>query len=83
MHHFGDTVPRKGHPLRPELTTREKDLQSALEEVCKDPKVQGRTTDELIQIEETLSIASETAKQAISLRKKIRSDEPPQLPPVA
>jgi hypothetical protein len=61
--------------------TREKDLQSALEEVCDDRKIEGRTTDELIQIEETLSIASETAKQAISLRKRIRSDEP--LPPVA
>lgn len=74
-------MPRKSHPLRSELTTREKDLQSALEDVCQDTKVEGRTTDELIQIEETLSIASETAKHAISLRKRIRSDEP--LPPVA
>ena len=65
------------HPLRPELVVREKDLQSALEEVCEETEIKGRTTDELIQIEETLSIAQETAKRAISLRKRIRSDEPP------
>jgi hypothetical protein len=69
------------HPLRPALVTKETDLKSALEEVCEDTQITGRTTDELIQIEETLSIASDAAKQAISIRKRIRADGP--LPPVA
>jgi hypothetical protein len=63
--------------LRPALRSTEADLQSALEEVCENPTVSGRTTDELIRMEESLSIASDAAKQAISIRKKIRSDEPP------
>jgi hypothetical protein len=65
------------HPLRPALSSTEAELQSALDEVCDEPDIKGRTTDELIQIEETLSIAQQNAKQAISLRKRIRSDEPP------
>lgn len=69
----------KDHPLRPELIGAEKDLKTALEEVCVETDVKKRTTDELIQIEETLSMASETAKQAISLRKRIKSDDPPQV----
>jgi hypothetical protein len=65
------------HPLRPALATTEAELKTALDEVCEDTSINGRTTDELIQIEETLSIASDVAKQAISIRKRIRSDEPP------
>jgi hypothetical protein len=74
--------PKDKHPLRSELVTHERDLQSSLDEVCEDPKIGGRTTDELIQIEEDLSIASDAAKQAISIRKRIRADTEP-LPPVA
>jgi hypothetical protein len=74
--------PKDKHPLRPELASHETDLQSSLDEVCEDPNVSGRTTDELIKIEENLSIASDAAKQAISIRKRIRSDTDP-LPPVA
>lgn len=70
------------HPLRPKLVEMEGELQSALEEVCEDPAIDKRSTDELIRIEETLAIASDAAKQAISLRKRIRADGD-QLPPVA
>ena len=73
---------QQDHPLRPRLVETEMDLQEALEEVCEDPSVDKRSTDELIRIEETLAIASETAKQAISLRKRIRADGDT-LPPVA
>jgi hypothetical protein len=77
-------VPRKDdHPLRSNLNSTENELKSALEEVCDDTSVEKRTTDELIQMEETLSIANDAAKQAISLRKRIRSDEPlPPEPPI-
>jgi hypothetical protein len=62
------------HPLRPNLAHTELQLQSALEEVCDDPQIQQSSTDELIRIEETLAIASEAAKHAISLRQRIDSD---------
>jgi hypothetical protein len=65
---------KEQHPLRPALREKEGELQAALDEVCVDPMVQTRTTDELIQIEETLAIASDAAKQAISIRKRIRAD---------
>lgn len=62
------------HPLRPTLADTELQLQSALDEVCDDTTVEDVDTGELIRIEESLAIASDAAKQAISLRKKIRSD---------
>jgi hypothetical protein len=77
-------VPKKDdHPLRSSLDSTEQELESALEEVCEETTVERRTTDELIQMEESLSMASDAAKQAISLRKKIRSDAPlPPEPPI-
>jgi hypothetical protein len=65
---------RNDHPLRPQLVEQELELEAALEEVCVDPSIEKRSTDELIRIEETLAIASDAAKQAISLRKRIRAD---------
>jgi hypothetical protein len=67
------------HPLRPTLAATELQLQSALDEVCEDTEVQETETDELIRIEETLGIASDAAKRAISLRQRIDADqdEPP------
>lgn len=70
------------HPLEPMLAEVENQLQSALDEVCEDTHIGARDTDELIQIEETLAIASDTAKQVISLRKRIRADADEQ-PPVS
>jgi hypothetical protein len=62
------------HPLRPTLAATESQLQEALEEVCDDTVIQTTGTDELIRIEETLAIASDAAKQAISLRQRIDAD---------
>jgi hypothetical protein len=64
----------ENHPLRHTLATTEGQLQEAIEQVCEDTVVKESTTDELIRIEETLAIAAETAKQAISLRRRIRTD---------
>jgi hypothetical protein len=62
------------HPLSPSLTATELQLQSALEEVCEDTDIRRTETDELIRIEETLAAASDAAKQAISLRRRINAD---------
>jgi hypothetical protein len=62
------------HPLEGVLEHKELQLQAALEEVCEDLEVQETPTDELIRIEETLAIACETAKQAISIRQRINAD---------
>jgi hypothetical protein len=70
------------HPLRPHLEATELQLQSALEEVCDEPNVENTDTDELIRIEETLAIASDAAKRAISLRKRIDVDNS-EGPPIA
>ncbi|MEX2153925.1 MAG: hypothetical protein WD825_11350 [Gemmatimonadaceae bacterium] len=63
------------HPLRPTLADTELQLQSALDEVCEDTGVEDVDTGELIRMEESLAIASDAAKRAISLRKKIRADQ--------
>jgi len=62
------------HPLRPALAATELQLQSALEEVCEETVIEEAPTDELIRIEETLAVASDAAKRAISLRRRIDSD---------
>jgi hypothetical protein len=66
--------PRENHPLRHTLAATEGQLQEAIEQVCEDTVVKESTTDELIRIEETLAIAAEAAKQAVSLRRRIRFD---------
>jgi hypothetical protein len=62
------------HPLRPTLAATELQLQEALEEVCDETVIQNTETDELIRIEETLAIASDAAKKAISIRQRIDAD---------
>jgi hypothetical protein len=62
------------HPLRPTLAATELQLQEALEEVCDELVVENVETDELIRVEESLAIASDAAKKAISIRKRIAAD---------
>jgi hypothetical protein len=65
-------------PLRGKLERAENRLEAALGEVCEDPSLAGvgkPNTAELIRIDETLAIASDAAKQAISLRRRVRRDE--------
>lgn len=64
-------------PLRGKLEKAENRLEAALGEVCEEPSIAGvakPNTGELIRIDETLAIASEAAKQAISLRRRVRRD---------
>ena len=69
------------HPLQPKLEQLEVRLESTLEEVCDDISISDAETSELIRIEEALAYASEVAKQAISLRRRIDTDE--EMPPVS
>ena len=71
------------HPLSPVLSHTELQLQNALDEVCEDVAIEHTQTDDLIRIEETLAIASEAAKHAVSLRKRIETDQGGDAPPVS
>ena len=62
------------HPLHPKLEQLEVRLESTLAEVCEDISITDAETSELIRIEETLAYASEVAKQAISVRRRIDAD---------
>lgn len=63
------------HPLRRNLIATQEQLQQQLDEVCDEVIVETTTTDELIKIEETLAAASEAAKEAISLRRRLDTDQ--------
>lgn len=67
------------HPLEAQLARAEGRLESTLEEVCEELSIAEAETSELIRIEEALAYANEIAKQAISLRRRIDSEE--QAPP--
>jgi hypothetical protein len=60
--------------LRPRLQELESELQKNLEDVCEKQSVERVDTGELIRIEETLSIAANAAKEAVSLRRKMHQD---------
>jgi len=66
------THPREPDPLRPMLKTTESQLVERLEEAC-GHDVRGESTAELMKLEETLSDAARAAKQAVSLRRRLRT----------
>jgi hypothetical protein len=61
-------------PLRPQLNRLEDQIEKSLDEVCVSPSVKTVNTGELIKIEETLAIAAEAAKEAVSVRRRMRRD---------
>jgi hypothetical protein len=61
-------------PLRPQLERLENKIEQSLGEVCAAPPVKDVNTGELIKIEETLAIVAEAAKEAVSLRRRLRKD---------
>ena len=61
-------------PLRPQLRDLEHRLEESLGEVCEMPAASKLDTGQLIRVEETLAIAAEAAKEAVSLRRKLRAD---------
>jgi hypothetical protein len=66
------TVPAEASDfLQPQLVEAEKALQRALDKAC-EGDVRDADIAELIRLEESLSIASEAAKQAISVRQRLQ-----------
>ena len=66
-------IPQSGKPesLRPVLDDAQTRLEQHLGEVCNEhPRTES--TGELIKLEETLSLAAEAAKEAISIRRRIK-----------
>jgi hypothetical protein len=64
----------EGRPLRPQLHQLEDKITDALDEVCDAPAVSQLNTGEMIRIEESLAIAADAAKEAVSLRRRLRQD---------
>jgi hypothetical protein len=60
--------------LRPQLQKAEQQLDHTLAEVCVTPEASRLDTGDLIRVEETLALATEAAKEAVSLRRKLRAD---------
>lgn len=62
------------HPesLRPLLNEVEEKLKVHLDEICAANEVSDETTGELIRLEESLSMATESAKEVVTLRRKLR-----------
>lgn len=62
-------------PREPEPPTPESLVEQALAEACAAPPASKADTGELIRVEEMLEIATDAAKQAISLRRKRRETQ--------
>ena len=60
--------------VQPKLHEMERRLSSALGEVCELPPPEKLNTGELIRVEETLALATAAAKEAVSLRRRMRAD---------
>jgi hypothetical protein len=66
--------PAPTEALRPQLEKAEEQLDRTLEEVCETPDAARLDTGQLIRVEESLALATEAAKEAVSLRRKMRAD---------
>jgi hypothetical protein len=61
-------------PRRPDLREAAETLEQALTEACASTPAHEADTGELIRVEEMLSLASDAARRAISIRRKVRHD---------
>src|SRR5438105_4660377 len=64
---------RKTAELEPDLEQAQESLEAALKEACS-MNVKRANTGELIHIDELLAIAGDSAKQVISVRRRMRRD---------
>jgi hypothetical protein len=67
------TQPKGTDPLEPELRDAEEELKRRLEEACDVGDPRGETTGELERLEEDLTEAAKAAKQAVTLRRRLRA----------
>lgn len=61
--------------LAPKLDELEEHLETVREEICDVSHVSELNTGEMIRVEETLAIAAESAKEIISMRRRMRRDQ--------
>lgn len=66
---------RTSDPLRLVIRSTEEQLDDRVETVSDAKPSHEESTSELIQLEETLSSAQQKAKQLVTLRRKIESEE--------
>jgi hypothetical protein len=64
-------------PLQPKLDQLESRLETSLDQAREEISISEAETSELMRIEEALAYASEVAKQAGSLRRRIDADDAP------
>lgn len=69
----GDMGQRDDDALQPQLERATGTLKTALETAC-GSDIDDADTGELIRIEEVLAIANEAAKEAVSVRRRLRDD---------
>jgi hypothetical protein len=69
--------PERSDPLRPALREAEAQLRDRLEEACETDDVTAETTGELIRLEDSLLAAARAAKEAITLRRRLRQGSEP------
>ena len=62
-------------PLQPKLQEVQQEIEERVQQVCHAPPVDNLDTGELIRYEENLAIAADRAKQAVSLRRRMRADK--------
>ena len=60
--------------LHPMLNDAHERLEDALDEACEAKPASQETTGEMIRLEETLSVAAEAAKRAVSIRRRLREE---------
>ena len=60
--------------LRPMLNEAHERLEEALDEACDAKPAKDESTGEMIRLEETLSVAAEAAKRAVSIRRRLREE---------
>lgn len=65
-------TPPEGQALQPQLDQAQKALEKALDEAC-GVDLRRVNTGELIKIDETLAVASKAAKEAVSVRLRLRN----------
>jgi hypothetical protein len=61
-------------PLRIRLREVEQEIRDRVELVCKSPPPEDLDTGAMIRFEEDLSIVTSAAKEAVSLRRRLRTD---------
>jgi hypothetical protein len=67
------THPQEHDPLPPTLRAAEDELTQRLQEACSKMQVSEESTGELMRLEDTLLDAARAAKQAVSVRRRMRT----------